>query len=90
MAINEKNLPVIFSGHAKDSMRKRGAEMDEVTRVIQQAEWSEASRGRFEAKLDLPYNKEWNKRYYSTKQINPVFIVERETIIVITVYVFYF
>lgn len=90
MAIIKKNLPVIFSGHAKDSMRKRGAVINEVMTTIQQAEWMEAKAGRFEAKLDFPYNKDWNQKHYSNKQVNPVFIVERQTIIVITVYVFYF
>jgi len=85
-----KNLPVTFSSHAKDSMRKRGADADEVLKVIQQVKWIEAKQGRFEAKLDFPYNKVWNKKHYSTKQVNPVFIIEEQTIIVITVYVFYF
>lgn len=90
MEESNKNLPVTFSSHAKDSMRKRGAEMDEVLKAIQQAEWKEAKKGRFEAKLDFPYNKDWNKKRYLTKQVNPVFVMEADSIVVITVYVFYF
>ena len=87
---NEKNLSIIFSDHAKDSMRKRGAKADEVEKVIRHAEWTEAKKDRFEAKLDFPYNQEWNRKHYLTKQINPVFALENQGIVVITVFVFYF
>lgn len=85
----KKNLPVTFSSHARDSMRKRGTNENETVKVIRQAEWKEAKKGRFEAKLDFPYNQEWNGKRYTTKQVNPVFTIERDKIIVITVYVFY-
>lgn len=85
-----KDLPVSFSTHARDSMRKRGTNEDEVLKVVKQAEWIEAKKGRFEAKLNLDYNQEWNNKRYSVKQVNPVFIIENQKIIIITVYVFYF
>jgi len=80
----------MFSSHAKDSMRKRGADEGDIIKTIQQSQWQEAKEGRFEAKLDFPYNKDWNKKHYSTKQVNPVFVIEQGRVVVITVYVFYF
>ncbi|MBI2551810.1 hypothetical protein HYW17_00715 [Candidatus Uhrbacteria bacterium] len=70
-------------------MRKRGANENEVVETIRLAEWREARSGRFEAKQDFQYNAEWNKKFYKIKQVNPVFVVERDTIVVITVYALY-
>ena len=40
--------------------------------------------------MEFPYNGYWNNRYYQSKTVSPVFIVENEEIIVITVYCFYY
>lgn len=85
-----KDLPIIFSAHAEESMRKRGASREEVEKTIREAAWTEAHSERQETKLDFPFDAEWNKKFYKTKQVNSVFIVEKDTIVVITVYVFYF
>lgn len=85
-----RGLPVDFTAHALESMRKRGAKQSEIEQVIRTAEWERARQERFEAKLDFPYNDRWNGEYYQIKQVNPVFVIENNKIIVITVYVFYF
>lgn len=85
-----KDLPIIFSPHALESMRKRGADKAEVEQAIRVGKWEESHKERFEAKLEFPFNTTWNNKEYKTKQINPVFVVEDGTIVVITVYVFYF
>ena len=36
------------------------------------------------------YNKEWNKKIYSTKQVRPIFVEEKNEIVVVTVYVYYY
>lgn len=79
-----------FSPHARDSMRKRGASAEEVKEVIDSSKWQETKKGRFEAKQDFPHNAEWNGKFYKTKQVNPVFVVEDGAIVVITVFAFYF
>lgn len=85
-----KELPIIFSRHGEESARKRGANREEVERVIRSVAWIGARKGRQEAKLDFPFNAEWNNTFYKTKQVNPIFVVEKGEIVVITVYVFYF
>lgn len=71
-------------------MQKRGATRREVKDAILKGAWERAKLHRFEAKLSFPYQKKWNATFYDIKQINPVFIEEDNTIIVITVYAFYF
>ena len=38
----------------------------------------------------FPYDKEWNSKFYATKQIRPVFVEEATEIVVVTVYTYYF
>lgn len=85
-----KDLSIIFSVHAEESMRKRGASRGEVEKTIREVAWTEAQVGRQETKLDFSFGAEWNKKFYKTKQVNPVFVVEKDVLVVITVYVFYF
>ena len=49
-----------------------------------------AKGDRFECAKNFPYNEFWNKKFYETKQVVPVFREEGNSIVVITVYVFYF
>ncbi len=85
-----KHKPVRLSGHARQQLRFRGASEVEVIESIQNSQWEKAERGRLECKKDFPYNSVWNKKYYSTKQVRPIFVEESEEIVVITVYVYYF
>lgn len=82
--------PLRFTRHALESMAKRGASQKEVSQAIAEATWSAARAGRFECAMDFPYNGMWNGNRYSTKQVVPIFRDEPESIVVITVYVFYF
>jgi len=43
-----------------------------------------------EASLDFPYNGIWNGKYYATKRVRPVFVEERDEIVVVTVYTYYY
>ena len=40
--------------------------------------------------MDFPFGREWNRRWYATKQVRPVFVDEPVEIVVVTVYVYYF
>ena len=85
----ERQFPVYFPDHALTSMRKRGADRDEVIQTIREAEWCQAKHGRYEAEKEFPFDAAWNEKHYALKKVNPVFVVERDTIIIVTVYCFY-
>jgi hypothetical protein len=36
------------------------------------------------------YDKQWNGKFYATKQVRPVFVEEATEIVVVTVYTYYF
>ncbi|MBI4272574.1 hypothetical protein HY621_01860 [Candidatus Uhrbacteria bacterium] len=80
---------IILGSHVKEQARKRGTTEEDIHNVIREQSWHGVRGGRYEACGDFSFEREWNKKYYSTKQVNPVFVEENESIIVITVYVFY-
>lgn len=77
--------------HAQDRMKKRGASESEVAQTIRKAEWEAAKKGRWEAKMNFPYGRKWEGKFYGVKQVVPVFTRQDDgSLLVITVYVFYF
>jgi len=81
---------IVFSGHAVDNMRFRGATEDEVIETIQASSWEPAEQRRLECRKDFPFEGDWNGKYYATKQVRPIFVEESDRIAVVTVYVYYF
>ena len=49
-----------------------------------------AELGRLECRKDFDYRKEWNTKFYATKQVRPVFVEEASELVVVTVYTYYF
>lgn len=82
--------PIYFTKHSQVSMRKRGVNEVEVETAIREAPWISGKWGRLECSMNFPYNREWNRKFYRTKQVVPVFIEEADQIVVVTVYAFYF
>lgn len=82
--------PIRLSGHAKDQLRFRGATEQEVTTAIRNEPWGPAEPGRLECKKAFQFDSEWNKKPYATKQVRPIFVEEKDEIVVVTVYVYYF
>lgn len=82
--------PVKLSAHAKEQLPFRGTKREEVIETITSAQWQPADLGRRECRKDFPYEAEWNKKYYKTKQVRPIFVEEEGEIVVITVYTYFF
>jgi len=82
--------PIHFSGHAKGQVAFRGTTGKEVENVIKTSKWIPAELNKLECRKDFVYKKEWNKKFYKTKQVRPIFVEEEKEIVVVTVYVYYF
>jgi hypothetical protein len=52
--------------------------------------WQPAERGRLECRKNFPFGREWNGKFYATKQVRPIFADEPDEIVVVTVYAYYF
>ncbi len=70
-------------------MTFRGATEEEVVKAIRQAEWQPVERGRFDCRYEFAFDADWNGHHYARKQVRPVFVDEPDTIVVVTVYVYY-
>jgi hypothetical protein len=68
----------------------RGATDGEVTETIKTAPWHPAENGRSDCRKDFVFNATWNGKYYTSKQVRPIFVEEHQEIVVVTVYVYYF
>jgi len=80
---------VYFTRHALDQMKERKATEDEVIEAIRHGNWSPAEKGRLTTTKTFPFNSEHYGRYYTTKEVVPIFLEEAERIVVITVYTFF-
>jgi len=58
--------------------------------AIRTSPWQQAELGRLECRKDFPLRAEWNRRWYATRQVRPIFVEESGEIVVVTVYVYYF
>ncbi|MBF0565261.1 MAG: hypothetical protein HQK89_08465 [Nitrospirae bacterium] len=82
--------PIRLSIHAKEQLYFRGIEEEEVIETTSTSQWELAKRERLQASKNYYFGKEWNKKFYSYKQVKPIFIEEETEIVVITVYAYFF
>jgi hypothetical protein len=80
---------VIFSEHALKQMLERGASREEVIQAIHHGERIPAKHSRMSYRHNFQYNGKWGNKFYRIKQVMPI-VREEKSIVVITVYVFYF
>ena len=82
--------PIRLSEHAKEQLTYRGTNKDERAEAIHKAKWKSAELNRMECQYEFLFEKVWNKKFYSKKHVRPIFVEEKDEIVVITVYVYYF
>ncbi|MGH8552065.1 MAG: hypothetical protein ACRERS_02115 [Methylococcales bacterium] len=71
---------------AQDCLQERGAMEDEVVNTVEQGERFSAKHGRSGFRCNFPFDGEWNKRRYSTKQVEAYAVEEEDAWLVITVF----
>ena len=82
--------PIVYSGHALEQMRDRGATREEVEEAIRTGEELPAKVGRLAFRKNFPFRGEWQGKLYEVKQVMPIVVEEPSGIIVVTAYTFYF
>ncbi len=81
---------IVFSNHAREQMSERGATEDEVVEGIRTGEEVPAKRNRRGFRKNYQYNRLWGGKTYAIKQVLAIVVEEPDTIVVVTVYTFYF
>ena len=82
--------PIIFTNHARQRMKERGASEESVREAIRIGQREDAQHECFFHRLNLEFKKIWDGRFYGVQQVAPITKEEEDKIIVITVYTFYF
>ena len=84
------NERIEISDHANEQAELRGATQDEVREAIRTGEEVPAKKGRTGYRKTFQYGAAWREVYYENKQVLAIVVRENETVIVITVFAFYF
>jgi hypothetical protein len=87
MSLNDQTKPVRLTAHARGRLASRGTDEKEVAGIIRNSQWQPSEGGRLECRRSFPFEKNWNNRYYKTRQARPVFIEKEDHVLVITIYV---
>ena len=66
-------------------MQERGATVEEVIATIESGERFAAKHGRTGFRSNFPFDREWNNRRYSTKQVEAFAVEGKDDWLVITV-----
>ena len=82
--------PIRLSTHAAGYINQRGFTVAEVEEAIRTSQWQPAELGRLECRKNFAFGNEWNRKFYATKRVRPVFVEEASEIVVVTVYTYYF
>jgi len=81
---------VRFTKHALIQCVERGATHEEVCEAIRIGVYEDTKNNRKICKANFNYNSTWHDHYYSIKQVAPVIVEEKDEIVVVTVYTYYF
>jgi len=89
VAVSQTHKPIRLSQHAREQLVFRGCNEEEIKETIRAANWGAAELNRLDCRKNFAFNKIWNNKFYTAKQIRPIFVEEEKEIVVITVYVYY-
>ena len=82
--------PVTLSAHARERAAQRGATEEQIAATLATGRWEPADRGRRQASQTFAFDAEWQGRLYRRQQVRVVFAEEPDSLVVVTVFVYYF
>jgi hypothetical protein len=81
--------PVVFSQHALDNVSDRGASQEEIEQAIRTGERLPARGDRIAFRKTFVFQDLWKGQRYEAKQVMPIVAEEPDSLVVVTVYVFF-
>lgn len=82
-------MKVIIDPHTLERAEERGTTEDEIIDVIQTGLPIAAKYDRQGKAKIFPYRKKRQNKYYEQKKIEVYYVIEEDTIVTVTAYVFY-
>lgn len=86
----KKQKPIVFTPHARQRMKERGASEEAVREAVRIGEREPGKEGRVIYRVNFEFKQRWDGRYFGMQQVAPVVVEEKDRLVVITVYTFYF
>jgi hypothetical protein len=86
----KKQKPIVFTHHARQRMKERGASEEAVREAVRIGEREPGKEGRVIYRVNFEFKQRWDGRYFGMQQVAPVVVEEKDRLVVITVYTFYF
>jgi len=83
-------MVVRFHPHAQERIAERGASEQEVLAAVEKGERFEAKFGRTGFRRNFVFEKQWQGKYYKTKQVEAYAVRQGKDWLVITVVARYF
>jgi len=75
--------------HTLERAEERGTSKEEIQEVIETGIPVAAKRDRLSKAKVFDFGQIWNNKFYNQKRVQAIYTIEQDTIITITVYVFY-
>lgn len=82
-------MDIRIDPHTLERANERGANEAEIKDVLSNGEIIPAKRNRLAKGKVFPFDQERLGKHYAEKRIEVLYVIEEETIITVTVYVFY-
>ncbi len=82
-------MKIHFTQHTIERAKERGISLAEIQDVIINGDQFSAKHGRFGKLKIFPFESWRQDVYYNQKRVEVIYVIEGETITVITVYAFY-
>ena len=80
---------IIFTKHAIQRLEERKTNIEEVKQAIQTSKWQKAEKERLTCALSFSFKNMHFDKYYCSKEVVPIFVEEKNRIVVITVYTYF-
>ena len=82
-------MEIQIDPHTLERAEARGASEEEIRDVINTGFPIPAKHGRIGKAKIYDFKQRWHNNYYEQKRVEVIYIIERDVIITVTVYVFY-
>jgi len=83
-------MTIRFHSHVHERMAERGVKEQEIRAAVEKGERFEAKFGRIGFRRNFVFEKQWQGKYYKTKQIEVYAVREGEDWLIISVIAKYF
>jgi hypothetical protein len=87
--MSEEKVKIQIDPHSLERAEERGTNEQEITDVLRTGFQVAARRGRLGKAKVYGFERERHGRYYEQKRVEVFYVLERECVITVTVYVFY-